>query len=87
MSTNNANETIRGFILEKFPLAKKKGITDNTPLLENGVLDSMGVLDLVEFIEGEFKIGITDEDLLPENFRSVAEIAAFIQNRSQSGVC
>jgi len=78
----NTHDTIMEFIMDRFPLAKKKGVSDDTPLLENGILDSLGVLDLIEFIEGKFAIGVNDDDLLPENFRSLTEIVAFVQQRS-----
>jgi acyl carrier protein len=82
MAAKSELEKIKNFILKQFPLAKRKGITVDTPLLETGILDSMGVLDLVGFIEGEFQIGVNDEDLLPENFHSIGDIAAFVRHRT-----
>lgn len=84
MLEGTAAETIKRYIVEKFPLAKKRGLNHGDQLLESGILDSMGILELVEFIEGEFKISVTDEDLFPENFRSIERIAAFVQQKSQT---
>jgi len=47
MAGNHVNLQIRKFILNKFPLARKQQIKDSDNLLESGVLDSLGVLDLV----------------------------------------
>ena len=83
-----ANETaevgsrIRRFILKHFPLARKQSsIEDDSHLLNSGIIDSLGVLDLVNFIEEEFKITISEEDLLPGNFESIACMAAFVQSK------
>jgi acyl carrier protein len=73
---------IREFILEKFPLARKNQLKDSDALLESGILDSLGILDLVAFVEQEFSIGVSDEELVPENFQSVERIAAFVENKS-----
>ena len=73
---------IRQFIIKQFPLARKQSIIeDDSPLLDSGIIDSLGVLDLVSFIEKEFKITISDEDLLAENFESIASMTAFVQSK------
>ena len=78
--TLTVRHRIRQFILEHFPLARKPSIIeDDSPLLDSGIIDSLGVLDLVSFIEKEFEITIADEDLMAENFESIVSIAAFVQ--------
>ena len=73
---------IRQFIIEHFPLARKQAIIeDDSPLIDSGIIDSLGVLDLVSFIEKEFKITIADEDLMAENFESIASMTAFVQSK------
>jgi len=75
---------IRQFILDKFPLARKKQLKDSDALLDGGILDSLGVLDLVTFIEQKYSIAIHDEELVPENFQTVDRIAAFIGAKKNS---
>jgi acyl carrier protein len=82
MAGNHASIQIRKFILDKFPLARKQQIKDSDPLLESGVLDSLGVLDLVSFVEQEFSVHVTDEELVPENFQTIDRIAAFVESKS-----
>jgi acyl carrier protein len=72
---------IREFILKKFTLARKKQIKDSDALLESGMLDSQGVLEVVTFIEEEFSLTLEDDDLVPENFQTIDRIAAFVQSR------
>ncbi len=84
MSDNtHMNEQIQGFILEKFPLARKHHFDHSTPLLESGLLDSLGILDVVGFVEQKFGILLNDEDLVPENFQTVGHLSAFL-TRKQS---
>jgi acyl carrier protein len=82
MAGNHLNAQIRKFILDKFPLARKQGIQDSDPLLESGVLDSLGVLDLVSFVEQEYSVHVADDELTPENFQTIDRIAAFVESKS-----
>lgn len=82
MKTNHLNERIRNFIVEKFPLARKRGLNFQDNLLESGILDSLGILDLVAFVEQNFAIVLTDEELIPENFQSIERLTVFIQSKS-----
>jgi acyl carrier protein len=75
---------VREFIVKKFPLARKQGVRDQDPLLESGMLDSQGVLELVTFIEEEFLVAVPDEDLTPENFQTIERISAYIASRTNS---
>jgi acyl carrier protein len=80
------NTEIRQFIIKKFPLARKRQIRDTDPLLETGMLDSQGVLEVVGFIEENFSIAVADEDLAPENFQTIDRIAAFIESKTMRSV-
>jgi acyl carrier protein len=69
---------IRGF-LEK-NLAKQVGrVTDGESLLEAGIIDSLGVLELIGFIEQRYGIAVTEDDMMPENFDTIDAIAAFVE--------
>jgi acyl carrier protein len=59
-------------------LAEDKNISYDTLLFETGLLDSMGLLFLIEFLKEEFGVQVNDEELLPENFESVNSIIKFI---------
>ena len=85
MTTNNQlNERIKDFLIEKFPLARKRGITFQDDLLESGILDSLGILDLVAFVEQNFGILLSDDELLPENFQTIERLSAFVVSKSAS---
>ena len=50
-------------------------------LLEGEVIDSLGIVELISFLEGKYGIKVGDEDLDPENFRSVDRIVAFVEGK------
>jgi acyl carrier protein len=81
MQGNAVSAHIKDFIWQHFPLARTRKIIDAAPLLENGILDSLGILEVVAFIEQEFHIFLNDDDLMPENFYSIECIASFVQRR------
>lgn len=77
----NSELAVREFILHQFPRARKRQINNSDPLLEGGLLDSLGILEVVTFIEQEYGFTVSDEDLVPENFRTIDRIGAFIKNK------
>jgi acyl carrier protein len=81
MTANSIEKKIHSFLLEKFPLARKSGVENDTALLEKGILDSLGILDVVSFLESEFSITINDEELVPENFNSLGTLSSFVEKK------
>ena len=66
---------------EIVPDAALLPLTNETSLLDSGILDSLSLLRLVVFLEERFGIGVGDTDLLPENFSSVNAICAYVRAR------
>lgn len=60
-------------------LSDHQNLADDTLIFETGLLDSMGLLFLIEFIKEEFGVEVSDEELLPENFQSINSIIDFIE--------
>jgi len=75
----NAIVRIREFILQKFPLARKRKIANCDNLLESGIIDSLGVLEIVAFLQQEFSVAVADEDLTPENLQNIERMARFVE--------
>jgi acyl carrier protein len=78
---NGIQPRIRSFILEKFPAARKRAIDDDVPLLESGIVDSLGVLDVVSFLEQSFIITISDDELTPDNFATIKRLGSFVETK------
>jgi len=57
---------------------------DEASFLDEGIVDSMNVLELVNFVEDRFGIKVTDTDIVPDNFDSVGKLAAFIQGKKSA---
>ncbi len=74
-------ELVHEFIKQRFPLASSKELTQEMSLLDSGIVDSLGVLDLVGFIEEQFGIEAQDDDLVPENFDSIGSLTRFVRER------
>jgi acyl carrier protein len=72
---------IRSYIFEHFPAAREQGIRDDDPLIESGIVDSLGVLDIVAHLESTFDLTITDDELEVEDFESIHALSAFVQRK------
>ena len=57
---------------------------DDASFLEEGIVDSQGVMELVMFVEDEFKVTVDDEDITPDNFDSVSLLTAYVKHKSGS---
>ncbi len=79
-------QKIGAFLVGRYPAARLRPIATSDRLLENGILDSLGILDLVAYLEGEFAITVSDEELLPEHFESLDRLTAFVE-RKRRDVC
>ncbi len=75
---------IRQYIVDNF-LVSDEDFTDDDSFLEQGIVDSTGVLELVMFVEETFGFAVPDEDIVPENFDSVAQLAAYVRRKVPAG--
>ena len=75
-------QQIRRFILTSFLFTEDESqLKNDDSLLERGIMDSTGVLELVAFLESEFGVKVSDEELIPENLDSVTQIVAFVARK------
>jgi acyl carrier protein len=80
----DARATIRDFVLDRLaPTSGRSDIADDDDLIDSGVIDSLGIFQLVAFLEETFGIAIGDEEITPENFGSVAAIERLVASRSR----
>ncbi|WP_276119987.1 acyl carrier protein [Pararhizobium qamdonense] len=77
--TQPIKDSIKAFIIENFLFGDTAyDLQDDASLIENEVIDSTGVLELVAFIEDQFAFVMADADIVPANLDSVARITAFV---------
>jgi acyl carrier protein len=72
-------EALRDFVKQNFLVAGP--LSDDESLLDHGVIDSTGVLEVVGFLESEYQILVADEEIVPGNFDSVAALAAYVERK------
>jgi acyl carrier protein len=78
------HDQIRSYILTNFLFGNKDAVVSNDQsFLDNGIIDSTGVLELVTFIEENYKIRFEDDDLIPENLDSVNNIVNYITRKRE----
>ncbi|OQM73432.1 acyl carrier protein [Manganibacter manganicus] len=76
---------VRNFIVETFLFGDTASVpADDASLIDNGIIDSTAVLELVVFIEERFDITVGDADIVPANLDSIARISAFIQSKAKA---
>ena len=73
---------IRDFIVENFLFGEGgDALTDGQSLVEAGLIDSLGVAELVAFIESRYGVVAEDEELVPDNFDSIERVAQFVERK------
>jgi acyl carrier protein len=82
-ATNYVEHKVRRYIIDNLLLGNESGLKDNVSLLEAGILDSTGAMELVQFLESNFGIAVEDREISPENLDCVESICAFVQRKQQ----
>jgi acyl carrier protein len=76
-------DAVREYILKNYLFTTDaSALRDDVSLMQTGVIDSTGVLELIMFLQEQFGIQVADEEMLPENLDSVQAIAAFVARKS-----
>ena len=76
-------DAVREYILKNYLFTTDaSALRDDVSLMQTGVIDSTGVLELIMFLQERFGIEVADEEMLPENLDSVQAIAAFVARKS-----
>ncbi|HYG56045.1 MAG TPA: acyl carrier protein [Burkholderiales bacterium] len=77
-------DQVRSFILSNFYVANPETVFDDTSLLDSGIVDSTGVLEIISFIEATFGVTVDDSEMLPENLDSIDAIAGFVKRKTET---
>ena len=85
--TDTLGDAVKAFVIENFLFGDTSHpLTETDSLIENGIIDSTGVLELVAFIEDRYGITVADADIVPDNLDSLARITAFITSKTAARV-
>ena len=80
--TDSITTKIHQWVLQQFPAAAKHNISFSDSLLDSGIVDSMGTLEIVEYLENEFGLEVSDEDMVADHFESVESIATYVNHQT-----
>jgi acyl carrier protein len=73
---------ISQFIADRFLFGEVKKLGADDSLLEAGIIDSAGILELIKHLEERYGIKVNDDELVPENLDTIARIAAFLGKKT-----
>lgn len=74
-------ETVRDFVVENFLYGEDSMLKEDTSFLEEGIIDSTGILELIAFLEETYGLTIRDEEYVPENFDTLGNVARFLERK------
>jgi acyl carrier protein len=78
------DQQLREFVVNNFLFGQGEDqFSDHESFLEKGIIDSTGVLELVVFLEEQYRIQIEDEELIPANLDSINNLVRFIEKKAQ----
>jgi acyl carrier protein len=84
--TESIKDSVRAFIIENFLFGDtSQELADTASLIENDIIDSTGVLELVAYIEEHFGIAMADSEIVPANLDSLDRIATYIASKTAQG--
>jgi acyl carrier protein len=75
---------VRDFVTTNFYVPDPDSLEDRTSLLDHGIIDSTGVLEVIMFIETTYGVTVEDSEMLPENLDSIERIARFVGRKKES---
>lgn len=82
MNDDAVADQIRSFVLTNFLFGDEARMPDDSEsLLESGIVDSTGVLELVDFLETDLKVPVTDHETVPDNLGSIANLTNFVARK------
>jgi acyl carrier protein len=82
----STTDRIRGFIATEIDCAVPADqLTDELLLIDERVIDSIAIFQVIDFLESEFDIEVLDEELLPENFSSIGAMGRLVDGKDQAG--
>ncbi len=72
---------VRNFVVSNFLLGKEDGFSNDASFLEQGIIDSTGILELVSYLEETYGIEVTEEELNPDNLDSINRISVYLSKK------
>jgi acyl carrier protein len=84
MENANLRHELRRFIVQNYLFGQEQEFSDTDSFLEQGIIDSTGVLELVAFLQESYGITVEDEELTPSNLDSLANVSSYLSRKLSS---
>ncbi|MCC7142067.1 MAG: acyl carrier protein [Candidatus Eisenbacteria bacterium] len=84
LSVAEVRSRVREFIIRNFYVPDPNELPDDASLLDRGIIDSTGVLEVIGFLEDDFHFRVEDSEMIPENLDSIERIVQFILRRTSN---
>ncbi len=75
---------IKEFIIENFLFGDGENLEEDSSFMENGIIDSTGILELITFLEEKFGISVQDDELIPDNLDSLNNVVGYLERKLKS---
>lgn len=85
MQSLDITAEIRSFVITNFLYGQAGELSNNDSLLDNGFIDSTGVLELVSFLQDRFDIQVEDDEVIPANLDSIRNLVDYVGRKTNSG--
>ena len=84
MSNFDIKTALRTFILENYLFTDdESALADNDSFLDNGILDSMGILELIDYLTEELKVEVDGDEVIPDNLDSIDKVVSFVSKKKK----
>lgn len=74
-------QSVQSYVNRSFVGASARPVGPDDSLLDSGILDSVGIAELIAFVETEFGVRVEDEEIVPDNFETVTRVAALVDRK------
>jgi len=84
ITAENMAKELRQFVVDNFLFGRDRPFSDEDSLIENGLIDSTGVLELIAFLEEKYAIRIEQAEMIPDNLDSIHNLSDFVRGKRQA---
>lgn len=81
MQTADIEREVNNFVITNFLFGQPTDLSPEESLLQKGVIDSTGVLELVAFLEDHYVIKVEDQEIIPDNLDSIRSVASYVAKK------
>ena len=77
----NVRQAMQDYIVDNILFGEGERLQTDVPLYQNGIVDSLGVLEIITFMEQKFGIEIADDEVIPANFETLRKMCEFVERK------